>query len=316
MKKLSKLVSLTLLATLFVGCSKAPEVVVDAGAVKDPVAVVTSFYPLAFIAEQVAGERAQVVNLAGSQDIHDYRLTPQDLVKLNKADLVVVQGEILEPWAADLINQVGEKTYLLEMMNAFEKEVIKVEHHDEDGHVDEHGHDHGGEGFDPHIWLDPELAQKMVDEIEVALVKIDPEGSNEFADHAEKLKQKLVALDQKYQKELATCERKEVILSHNAFGYLAKRYGFTVHSIAGLSTQDEPSAQVLAALKAEAAEGISHVLVEDNNVQDFAKVLADETGLAVLKVNPLGRGPLDFGDDFFGVMENNLVSLKTALGCQ
>ena len=79
---------------------------------------------------------------------------------------------------------------------------------------------------------------------------------------------------------------------------------------------DEPSAKTLANLKDEAAEGMTHILIEENNVQKFAETLAEETGLEGLTLNPLGRGTLSADKDFFMVMEENLASFKTALGCE
>jgi len=89
-----------------------------------------------------------------------------------------------------------------------------------------------------------------------------------------------------------------------------------MHTIAGISSQDEPSAQILAELKKEAEEGITHILIEENNVRRFADTLARETGLATLPTNPLGRGTLDPQKDFFDIMQENLQSFKTALNCQ
>ena len=156
----------------------------------------------------------------------------------------------------------------------------------------------------------------MVDEILEAVVSIDSDNQEVYQANADTLKNRFVQLDQDFQTGLAQCGNDEVIVAHDAYGYLARRYDFEAHTISGLSTQDEPSAKILAELKEEAKEGITHILVEENNVRRFADTLAAETGLEVLPLNPLGRGTLDQNKDFLTVMNENLNSFKTALNCQ
>lgn len=308
--------------------------------------IVTSFYPLAFMSEQIVGDKAQVINMAANVDVHAYEPSPQDLVKINKADLVVFQGAELEPWTDGVIPELKAKgVSTLEVTHNLE--LAKTEEHDDhsdngeehgDEHDDKHddekkkdedkhhkdanksekeeGEHHHGE-FDPHTWLDPVLAQKMVDEILKAIVAIDSANASIYKTNATVLKDRFAQLDQSFKTGLANCTNKEFIISHDAYGYLVRRYGFKVHTIAGFSPHDEPSAKILAELKKEAEEeGITHILIEENNVRRFADTLASETGLATLPANPLGRGTLDPKKDFFDVMENNLTSFKTALNCK
>lgn len=278
--------------------------------------IVASFYPLAFMAEQIVGEKATVINLAGAADVHDYEPSPQDLVKINTADLVIYQGAQLEPWTEDIIPTLSamtvEVTHDLDL-STMEKydEDNEDEHDDEGDHEDEHKH---GE-FDPHTWLDPVLAQQMVAKILAAIIEIDDSNKEFYQTNAMVLKNRFIELDQSFVSRLANCSVNEVIVSHDAFCYIADRYNFIIHSIAGVSTQDEPSAKVLADLKQEAAEGVTHILVEENSVRRFAETLASETGLTVLPVNPLGKGTLDSNKDFFNVMQENLTSFSSALHC-
>lgn len=272
--------------------------------------LVTSFYPLAFLAEQVGGENIRVVNLAGVADVHEYTPSPQDMVQLNTADLVIFQGAGLEPWLQDIIPELAAKNIqTLEVSHAMV--LATMEQHEDHG---EAGDDHGA--FDPHTWLDPVLAQDMIDIITLAIASVSPEDKNTLEARAEKLKNRFALLDENYRSALSQCEQNEVIVSHDAFGYVARRYGFEIHAIAGISTQDEPSAKILAELKDEAATGMTHILVEENNIRRFADTLSLETGLSMLPINPLGRGTLDPKKDFFNIAEENLESFKTALNCQ
>ncbi len=329
-----------------------------------PKKIITSFYPVAFMAEKIVGEKGQVTNLAGSVDVHAYKLSPQDLVKLNQADLVVLQGAELEPWADSVIPELKDKGIaILEVSGNLELAKME-EHHDEhadhhDAHEnqqDEHAHseqednhhaghqdahephndendhakheekheshedgahdEHNHGEYDPHTWLDPVLAQTMVDEISEALISVDANNEATYRSNAIALKIRFAQLDHAYQQNLANCVNKKMIISHDAYGYLAKRYGFKFHSITGFSPQDEPSAKILAELKEEAREGVTHILIEENNIKRFADTLARETGLKTLPINPLGRGTLNPQKDFFDVMNDNLNSFKEALNCK
>jgi len=127
--------------------------------------IATSFYPLAYMSEQIVGDKADVINMAGSVDVHAYEPSPKDLVKLNKADLVVFQGAELEPWTEGVIPDLKAKGVA----------TLEVK----DDHKDEHDEHHHGE-FDPHTWLDPVLAQQMVDQILTAVVAIDSKNESVY----------------------------------------------------------------------------------------------------------------------------------------
>jgi len=255
----------------------------------DKLSIVTSFYPLWYMASEIADEQAEAVNLAGSQDVHDYILTPRDLDQLYSADLVIYQGSGLEPWLEDVVPQLEQRGV----------QVLQI--------TDE---------LDPHIWLDPVLAADMVDTILEAMKQSNPESAEIWEINAKDLKKRFVQADADYEMRLAQCEIGEAIISHDAFGYVAMRYGFALYPIAGLSTQDVPSAKVLAELKQKAEGGITHILADQTSVIRFAETLADETSLEILAINPLGRGTLDESKDYFDVMQDNLESFETALGCR
>jgi len=309
---------------------------------EETLSVVASFYPLAYIAERIGGDNVAVRNLVGSSDPHDYTLSPQDIVGLQEADVVFLHGAGLEPWAEDIENQLKNESVPVTVVT---EEIILAparedEHHDEDEHDDEESHtegehdehdEHGGhddhadheeEGhdahdhgeFDPHVWLDPVGAQDMVDVIVAAMIAADVSSADQYTANAAVLKDEFQNLHTQYEAGLATCERRDVIISHDAFGYLADRYNFTAHNILGLSTQDEPSAQTLAQLKDEAAEGSTHILTEENTAGRFARTLSDETGLDLLPINALASTTSD-EKDFLDRSRDNLTTFQTALGC-
>lgn len=338
--KYSFLLFSLLFSVVLTGCNQAEEQKTPAAkttnendaqpVAKEKVSVITSFYALAFFAEQIAGDNAKVMNLAGAQDPHSYKISPQDRVLLSNADLVIYQGVGLESWTEDVIPEleaknvaVLEASHDLELKPHSEHEDEDHEEgyddHDdehEDEHYDEEGHDEHDHGeFDPHTWLDPVLAQTIVEHITEELIAIDEKNAAAYTKNAEELIQKLATLDAEYKNALANCTQEEALVSHNAFGYLEARYGFELHPIAGISPADEPSAKLLAELKNIAeTEGVTHILTEENNVKKYAETLAAETGLHMKSINPMGITPSE--GNYFDVSRNNLATLSEALSCQ
>jgi zinc transport system substrate-binding protein len=322
---------LALFLPVFAGCqssenhSPSPEITAEAEKnAEKKLSIITSFYPLQFFTEQIAGDRAEVINLAGRQDPHSYKILPQDRVKLSKADLVIYQGSGLESWTEDVIPELQKKKVntleashnlpLAENNSHDEEHDSEHDNHEDDKHEEEHDeHNHGA--FDPHTWVDPVLAQQIAENITQKLIEIDLENKTLYTQNAQKLQQKLKNLDSEYSNALKNCSNKQALVSHNAFGYLEKRYGFELHPIAGLSPSDTPSAKLLAQLKAEAKEeNITHVLTEENNVKKYAQTLSSETGLKMESINPMGVTPQE--GDYFETSRKNIKSLSTAFGCQ
>ncbi len=276
--------------------------------------IVVSFYPLAFITQMIVGNHAHVVNLAGSQEIHEYALSPDDLKVLYDADLVVFLGSGLERWTEDVIPQLESKGIstldvthdmtLFSMSN-------EVEHNTHYSGLQENNE------YDPHIWTDPIYAKEITQKIARAIIAIDEKNADVYTLNTQKSMDEFDLIDQEYVKGLKTCARRQTIISHEAFGYIARRYGITLHAIAGLSTMDEPSTQFLVALKEEAeAEGITHILVEKNSVQKFSQTVAQTAHLEMLPIYSLERVVPDNQKTYFDMMRENLQVLRIALQCE
>lgn len=305
--------------------------------------VVTSFYPLQFALERIVGDLGTVENIGAGTDPHDYAPTTKDILTMQRADAVVLQGAGFEPWGADVEVQLtadnipvviataditlhegghqhahdNEHDHTHEDEHEHEDaaehshESASHEHNDNHEHAEDM-HDHGM--YDPHTWLDPVLFHDMVAHIAEEIAAIDPDHAATYRANAQMLQEELLELDKEYSNTLETCALNDVIASHDAFSYLAQRYGFIVHSIAGLSTQDMPSAITLATLKEEAEEGIGAILLEENSIAAYGETLARETGLATLPINPIAYniGP---SETYLTLMRSNLTTFATALEC-
>lgn len=283
----------------------------------DRLLVVTTIYPLADFVQNIGSEYVEVVNVvpAGTEP-HEYEPTPREVAQVLEADVLIYLGGGLDVWAEDMSAEVIEHGgYVLGIEDEVTFARLEEELENESA-ADEHGH----EGIDPHIWLDPVEAQNIVSVIADALAAVDAEHAVQYQARANVYMQELQELDGAYQASLASCELDDIIVSHDAFGYLARRYGFTIHSISGLSPEAEPSVRDLAELAETArALGVKTIFFETLVSPKLAETLAKEVGAVTAVLNPLEgltREELEAGETYLTVMEKNRQALHAALLCQ
>ena len=291
------------------GCSAA-DGAADGG---DGLTVVAGFYPLQWAAERVGGDRVDVSSLTPpGAEAHDLELTPQDVVAVAEADLLVhLEGfqpaldEAAESEAGDAAWDVGP---------AADLEVGGAEHAEE-GHADEE-HGSGAEPVDPHFWLDPTRLASVGDALAERLAELDPDGAPTFEDGAAALRADLEALDAEMRSGLAECAVDTLVTSHEAFGYLADRYGLEVVGISGLSPSEVDPGQ-LAEISALVRErGVTTVYTETLIDPAIAETVAEEAGVRTAVLDPIeGLTEKSAGEDYLEVMRANLATLQEGQSC-
>lgn len=249
--------------------------------------VVAGFYPLAWAADEVAGDGVEVTNLtpAGAEP-HDLELSVRDVERVRAADVVLYLGQGFQPALEEAARDAsGRAVDLLEA----------VETNDDD----------------PHVWLDPLRQAQLARRIGVEL---DAERA------AAELASRLQDLDHEYRRGLADCERRELVTAHDAFGYLAERYGLQVIPIAGLSPEAEPSPRDLERVVGKVrTSGATTIFVEPLLSPEIGQTVARETGARTAVLNPLEGltdDELERGADYLFVMRANLAALREGLGCR
>lgn len=285
----------------------------------DTINVVATFYPMYDFAKNVVGDTGDVQLLipAGTEP-HDYEPSAKDIARITDTDVFVYNSYELETWVKDVLENVDEKkVVVVEAAGSIDlMEGVAHEHEDEDEDHDGHDHDHDHE-LDPHVWLDPVLAQKEVEAIRDALVKKYPEKKETFEKNAAAYIEKLKDLDTEYKEAFSTVKNKTFVTQHSAFGYLAKQYGLTQESIVGISPDQEPSPSRLAELKKYInAHNVSIIYFETSASSKVAKTLASETGVELAVLNPLEsitKKEQEQGADYISVMKANLDALKKSI---
>jgi zinc transport system substrate-binding protein len=272
--------------------------------------IVASFYPLAEFARAVGGDYVSVETIAPSGvEPHDYEPTAEQIASLYRADVVLYNGGGLDAWASRVAPDLSaQRVSVVEAARA-----IPV--HLSDGSVSD-----SAEIFDPHYWLDPVLAQKIVLLIEQTFSIRDADHAEIYQRNAQSYLEKLKQLDVAYRTGLESCKNRTVVSSHDVFAYLAKEYGFETMPIAGLSPDQEPSAGRLAEItKFAKQKQIQAIFFETLVSPKLAQTIADEIGAQTLVFNPL-EGLTEeeqaVGKSYLAVMTENLTNLKKGMLCQ
>jgi zinc transport system substrate-binding protein len=280
----------------------------------DRLRLVASFYPLEYLTERVAGEHAEVVTLTSpGVDPHDLELTPRTVGSMGSADLVVYQAG-MQPAVDDAVAQQAED-HAFDVTASADLLALGESDDEHAGHEPHDGHDHGPE--DPHFWLDPvrygEVARALAEELGV----LDPRHAEDYASSAEAVVDDLEALDEDFRSGLASCGSRDLVTTHEAFGYLAHRYDLHQTGITGLSPDSEPSPARLAEVTAQVRDlGVRAVYAEPIVTDAMARTVAQETGAEVLVLDPVeGITDASAGTDYLEVMRANLTSLRQGQGC-
>ncbi|WP_327314937.1 metal ABC transporter substrate-binding protein [Streptomyces sp. NBC_01235] len=285
-----------------------------AAANTDKFDVVASFYPMAFLAEQIGGEHVNVTSLTEpGQEPHDLEISAKQTAALQQSDAVLYLKN-LQPSVDDAVAQSEAKTKI----DAASLTTLEKHGNEVGGHAAEHD-DHENEelsGLDPHIWLDPVRYSQVAQGVGKAFEKADPDHAADYKTNTAALVKKLADLNTEFEKGLSNTKTKVFVTTHAAFGYLAERYGLTEEAISGLDPESEPSAARVKELEKMAeADGVTTVFYETLVSDKTAKTIASDTGLKTDVLDPIeGITEKSRGKDYFSVQQANLKALQTALG--
>jgi zinc/manganese transport system substrate-binding protein/manganese/iron transport system substrate-binding protein len=265
--------------------------------------VVATTTQLADFARAVAGERARIVGLLRPNiDPHDFEPTPADVAEIARASVVLVNGLGLDDWASRLIETAGGDPLVVVASKGLP--VLR----ESDG------------APDPHVWLDPRNAAAMTRNVAEGLARADPAGAADYRAAARRYAKRLDALDRRLRRRIGTVPPAErlMVTDHDAFGYLADRYGIRVVGtlIPSLSSAAEPSARELTRLAATIRrEGVQTIFTERSVDPRLARALAAETGARV-EAGLYGDslGPADSpGATYEGMMEADMARIVAGM---
>ena len=265
----------------------------------DKLAVVASFYPLQFATQQIGGSHVAVASLTKpGAEPHDIELTPRDVGSVSKARLVVFEKGLQGAVDSAVESQAGDRSLDVAPVAMLDLKLAAG-------------------STDPHFWLDPQRYAAVARAISTRLSSMDPANKADYEKNARVFEDKLTALSAEFTTGLASCQRKDIVTSHSAFSYLARRFGMKQIAINGISPDQEPTAAALAAVSTYArANGVTTIYAETLVSPAIAETVARESRATLATLDPIeGLTTASAGKDYFEVMRSNLKALRAGQGC-
>ena len=258
--------------------------------------IFASFYPIYDFVEKIGKDKVDVSTIVpNGVEPHDFEPTPKQIVELQNADLIFINGAGFEDWINDI-----ENSNIVDLTRNITIENINS-------------------NPNPHLWLDPILVESMADKIYNILVSLDPDNLAYYQNNLKQFDDNLELLNSNIKNNLTNCALSDFIAFHDAFGYFAKRYGLTQHAISGVSPEMDISPQKLSeSIKLAEQLGVNIIFSEDNIEPRLSNTIASEIGGKVLILSPIEmitQEEHDLGEDYFSKMYDNLNNLKIALEC-
>lgn len=277
----------------------------------DKLKVYASFYPIYFAAEQIGKDKIDLHSvIPNGSEPHDYEPSIREIANIENGDIFIFNGVGMEPWAEKLSENLAQKGIkTLNLSEYVELRKIEDEEHDHD--------DHDHDLYDPHIWLDPINMDKIAKQIMLEFSGIDKRNENFYKENYEEFSEKLRELNLSFSSQLENLSKNKILVSHQAFGYLTKRYGLEQIPVTGITPHEEPSPGTIAKLlDIIEEEGYEYIFLESLASPKVVELLAKEGKLKILELNPISgltKEQQEKNEDYFSLMKKNLENLKKAL---
>lgn len=300
-----------LMLVVFAGCS-AP-VNDEADADDGKLQIVSTIFPGYDFAKNISGENAEVsILLPPGSESHSFEPSPQDIIRIQNADLFIYTGGESDTWVNTIIESMDSDVNTLKMMDAVtlyeEEEALETEV--SDAHEDE---------YDEHVWTSPVNAIKISRAISAKLSDIDPVNSSIYDENLKLYEEKLNKLDNDFKAFFSTVENKTLIFGDRfPLLYFAKEYGLENYSaFPGCSDGSEPSAATIAFLMDKIkSENIGTVFYIEFSNHKLADILAESSGAKTAlfhSCHNVSKEDLENGSTYISLMEQNLETLKGAM---
>ena len=271
--------------------------------------VVVGFYPLEFVTRAIAGNLVDVTDLTSpGVEPHDLELTVRQTALVSGAALIVYEKGLAP--ALDQVVQNNRPKRVLDTVDVVPLRPPAAGEEAANGESMDEG--------DPHFWQDPTLLAKVADAVTTQLITVLPDEAATFRSNNERLQNQFAALDKDYRAGLRTCRTRTLVVSHDAFEYLGRRYDLKIEPIAGLSPDAEPSARHIAQLSdLVKTDHITTVFSERLASPKIAQALAANAGVRTAVLDPIeGLDSSDSEANYLTLMRGNLRDIREANGCR
>ncbi|MCL2257163.1 MAG: zinc ABC transporter substrate-binding protein [Candidatus Bathyarchaeota archaeon] len=278
--------------------------------------VVTSFYPITYLTQQIGGDYIEITQLMPNNgEVHSWEPSISHIMAAEDANIIFYNGADADHWMEEnvlpVLSSTNNKNRVIVETTS---NLTLITNIGQEHREDQHKH----ELYDPHTWISPYMAKQQAEKIYNTLIIVDSQHENYYTQKWNKLQQQLEQLDGAYLNGLSNTNKNTIFVSHEAYGYLTNRYGFTQHGAIGLSADQQPSVTSISQLINELKEYQTHILYfdpvySDKYIQTIKYDLQTKTGqnVTILKLY-LMVGPID-DLDYIEQMQTNLINLQTGL---
>jgi zinc transport system substrate-binding protein len=301
-----------LAAVTLAGCGDSSA----SGSGGDKLDVVASFYPLEFIARTVGGDAVNVTTLtAPGVEPHDLELTPKQVGEIAGAKLVVYEKD-LQPAVDEAVAQ-NAKDAGFDVAPAAKLEATGADFEEHEEGEAAAPAAHNDKALDPHFWLDPVRYAAVVQAVTDKLVATDSANADGYKARANTLLAEVGKLDSEYKSGLSDCKLKTFVTSHEAFAYMAKRYGLTMVGIAGFTPDAEPTpTRIREVQDIVKAQHVTTIFYEELVSPKVAETIARDVGVKTAVLSPIeGLSDANSKETYLTLMQENLQELRKANSC-
>ena len=279
--------------------------------------VVSSVKPLhSLVSGVMEGIGRPDLIVKGAASPHTYSLRPSQARQLEDADLVFWMGHELESFLEQPLEAIATKGHIVELIDSSKLKKIKMR---EGGMFDAHAHDdhdeHEGHGeFDVHVWLDPENAKVLVDEIKLALIELDPVNASKYESNSNKMNMKLDQLIDEVSNKLESDKGKGYVVFHDAYQYFEQRFGMSAVGSITVSPEVVPGANRIRELKNKINELNAHCVFSEPQFEPkLVSTVIEGTQANTGVLDPLGASIKDGPELYFTLIRNMADSLHECL---
>ena len=263
--------------------------------------VVATFLPMYLFTKAVSGSSREVeILVPPNVTAHEYQASPSDARKLAQAQILVKNGLGMETFLSGLVANAGNPQ--LKQIDASQGiEPLKEE--------EDHDHGHSHAVGNPHVWLDPILAQKQVANIREGLIAADPTNAQTYRTNADAYIKQLQQLDQEFKSRLGSVQNCKFIALHNAYPYLARRYGIQQMAVVELPDDSISPRDMQRVISAVKEYNVQALLSEPGANDSRLQQISNDVGLPVKTLDPIETGSPD-PQYYFTAMRKNLNTLE------
>lgn len=289
------------------------------------ISIVSTIFPGYDFAKQIAGEKANVeLLLPPGAESHSYEPSPQDIIKIQNADLFIYVGGESDEWVEKILNSMDTKINVIKMMDVvdvYEEELVEGMQEEHDHNTEDHDHDaeeHEHE-YDEHVWTSIKNSIKIVDAIGDKLENIDSTNKEYYSKNKNDYEEKLSILDTKFTDLFNNANSKTLIFGDRfPFRYFVEDYKLNYYAaFPGCSSETEPSTATVAFLidkvKEESINTIFYIEFSNHNIADTIAESTNAKTAMLHSCHNVSLEDIENNASYYSIMENNYNTLKGAL---